>query len=268
MQVFELIRPTTVPPVPIVLSVPHCGTEFPSSLKDEFVPELIEAPDDTDWFVHQLYDFAPAMGITLIHARYSRWVIDLNRDPDGAPLYSDGRIITGLCPTTTFIGEPLYRDRRTAVAEEEIKSRREAYFDPYHQKIEEELNMLKKRFGTVLMWDCHSIRQVVPSIQKEKFPDLILGNADGKSASAQFIDTTVNVLSKSGYSFSHNHPFKGGYITRQFGKPEKVIHALQLEMTKVNYMDDSETLYHEQRAGTMATLLKKCFHELIGALHK
>ena len=267
MQVFEVIRPT-VKPVPIVLSVPHSGTEFPPSLIEEFVPELIEKPDDTDWFVHQLYDFAPAMGITLVHALYSRWVIDLNRDPDGAPLYSDGRLITGLCPTTSFIGEPLYRDRRTAVPEDEIKRRREEYFDPYHEKLGEELNTLKQQFGTVLLWDCHSIRQVVPSIQKEKFPDLILGNADGRSASAQIIEAAVKVLSNSRYSFNHNHPFKGGFITRHFGQPEKGIHALQLEMTKLNYMDDSETSYHEQRAGTMATLLKTCFHDLIGELHK
>jgi N-formylglutamate deformylase len=267
MQVFEVIRPTDKP-VPIVLSIPHCGTEFPASLKDEFVPELIEKPDDTDWFVHRLYDFAPAMGITLVHARYSRWVIDLNRDPEGAPLYSDGRLITGLCPTTTFVGEPLYRDRRTAVAENEIKRRREAYFDPYHQKLGDELTVLKQRFGSVLLWDCHSIRQVVPSIQKDKFPDIILGNSDGRSASAHLIETTVKVLGNSRYSFSHNHPFKGGYITRHFGQPERGIHALQLEMTKLNYMDDSETSYHEQRAGTMANLLKTCFHELIGALRK
>jgi N-formylglutamate deformylase len=267
MEVFDVIRPT-VTPVPIVLSVPHCGTEFPSSLRDEFVTELIEQPDDTDWFVHQLYGFAPAMGITIIHARYSRWVIDLNRDPDGAPLYADGRIITSLCPTTTFMGEPLYRDRRTAVSEEEIKRRRESYFDPYHQKLGEELSTLKQKFGTVLLWDCHSIRAVVPSIQKEKFPDLILGNADGLSASPQIIETAVSVLSRSKYSFSHNHPFKGGYITRHFGRPKKGIHALQLEMTKLNYMDDSETSYYEQKASTIATLLQACFHELIGALRK
>jgi N-formylglutamate deformylase len=267
MNVFEVIRPTAAP-VPLVLSVPHCGVEFPPLLIEEFVPALIEQPDDTDWFVHRLYDFAPAMGITLVHARYSRWVIDLNRDPDGAPLYSDGRLITGLCPTTTFLGEPLYRDRRTEVSEDEIKRRRETYFDPYHQQLGEELNALKQEFGTALLWDCHSIRQVVPSIQKEKFPDLILGDADGKSASASLIDVSVKVLGESKYSFNHNHPFKGGYITRHFGQPQNGIHALQLEMTKLNYMDDSETSYHWQRAGAMATLLKRCFHELIGALHK
>ncbi|MBL7877397.1 MAG: N-formylglutamate amidohydrolase, partial [Cyclobacteriaceae bacterium] len=73
---------------PILISVPHCGTRFPDELKDQYKPALINAPDDTDWFVDILYDFAPALGITMIMANYSRWVIDLNRDPHSKPLYS------------------------------------------------------------------------------------------------------------------------------------------------------------------------------------
>ena len=95
--------------VPIIVSVPHCGTLFPDELKQEYKAELISAPDDTDWFVDQLYDFSIDMGITMIKSAYSRWVIDLNRDRHSHPLYTDGRIITGLCPVTTFLGEPLYR---------------------------------------------------------------------------------------------------------------------------------------------------------------
>jgi len=62
-------------------------------------------PTTHDWFVHQLYDFAPSMGMTLIAAKYSRWVVDLNRDPQSKPLYTDGRIITALCPTP-FLASP------------------------------------------------------------------------------------------------------------------------------------------------------------------
>jgi len=265
MEGFKVIQPTATA-VPVVLSVPHCGTEFPESLVPDYVPELIKKPDDTDWFVHKLYDFAPAMGITLIHATLSRWVIDLNRDPDGKPLYSDGRLITGLCPTTTFIGEPLYRDRRTVVDAKEVQRRHDLYFEPYHNRLQRELIGLKEKFGSALLWDCHSIRQVVPSIQQDKFPDLILGDADKTSASKELIKTAVSVLGNSTYSFSHNRPFKGGYITRRFGRPAEGVHALQLEMTKVNYLDDRENNYDAQRAGTMAVLLKKCLRELIGIL--
>lgn len=261
MSPFHVIAPTAER-VPIVLSVPHCGVEFPEEVKSEYKAALIQAPDDTDWFVHQLYDFAPAIGITMIHAVYSRWVIDLNRDPQSKPLYTDGRIITALCPATTFFGEPIYTDEREKVEDEEVSRRVERYYNPYHQKIQELVDELREKFGKVLLWDCHSIRQVVPTIRHEKFPDLILGDADGTSASPGLIETAIHALEGNGYEVSHNHPFKGGYITRHFGRPTENQHALQLEMTKVNYMDDTETRYDATRANAMREVLKKMLGNL------
>jgi N-formylglutamate amidohydrolase len=246
--------------------VPHCGTDFPPELIDQFKSDLRSAPDDTDWLVHQLYDFGPQMGITLIHATFSRWVIDLNRDPESKPLYTDGRIITAICPTTNFFGEKLYQDERAEVAQTEVGRRLDAYYWPYHRQVQLLLDDLKKQFGHALLWDCHSIRQIVPTIHKEKFPDLILGDVDGTSASPGLIEETLSVLDHSGYVVSHNHPFKGGYITRHFGKPSVGQHALQLEMTKVNYMDDQEQSYHQERAGKMRALLKNVFERLINQL--
>src|SRR5690606_20442759 len=112
-------------------------------------------------------------------------------------------------------------------------------------------------FGTVLLWECHSIRQVVPTINKEKFPDLILGDADGTSASAEISQTALQTLKGGTYGVNHNHPFKGGYITRQLCNPANKEYALQLEMAKVNYMDDSEKQYDEPRAEKMRKLLRK-----------
>lgn len=248
--------------VPIVLSIPHCGTLFPDELKDQYKSDLIQAPDDTDWFVDQLYNFAPAIGITMISATYSRWVIDLNRDPKSKPLYTDGRIITGLCPTTNFLGRPIYKDHRIEVDHLEVARRLECYYQPYHKKIQELLNDLKDEFGKVLLWDCHSIRQVVKTIQPEKFPDLILGDADGTSASPGIIETALSVLDHGTYSVSHNYPFKGGAITRHFGRPSENQHALQLEMTKVHYMDGSEKRYDYERAEKMRLLLSSTLAKL------
>lgn len=252
--------------VPILLSVPHCGTEFPAELRNEYEPHHLQQPDDTDWFVHRLYDFAPDLGITLLSANYSRLVIDLNRNPTEQPLYHDGRLITGLCPTTTFLGEPLYRDKRKQVDAREVQRRLANYFHPYHTQLQSLLDGIKKRHGKVLLWDCHSIRKSVPSIHKEDFPDLILGDADGTSASPGIIECALGVLDHSSYAIRHNFPFKGGFITRNFGKPASGQHALQLEMTKVNYMDDSETKYDEARAEKMRTLLKDVFQKLIEQL--
>lgn len=262
MQSYTVLEHTSKE-VPIILSVPHCGTNFPDELRSEYKSALIEAPDDTDWFVHKLYDFGMEMGITMIHANYSRWVIDLNRDPESKPLYSDGRIITALCPTTTFFGENIYADNREEVKSEEVRRRVETYYNPYHQKLTALIAEKKRKFGKVLLWDCHSIRQEVPTIHKEKFPDLILGDADGASCSSELIEATVASLQKSEYSFSHNHPFKGGYITRHFGKPNQNVYALQLEMSKCMYMDDGEENYHNSRAHQMRTLLKSTLELMI-----
>lgn len=260
------VRLPIVARVPIVLSIPHCGTEFPPDLRNEFEPKLIQAPDDTDWFVDRLYDFAPSLGITMISAVLSRWVIDLNRHPESRPLYTDGRIITDLCPATTFLGQPLYKDERKEVGTDEVQRRIQLYFKPYHEKLSQQLTELKSEFRKVLLWDCHSIRQLVPTIQKEKFPDLILGSADGRSAGERLIEIALKNLAVSDYSLQHNHPFKGGYITRHYGDADQEQHALQLEMSKINYMDDGEKQYHPDRAEKMAVLLLNTLSELGKAL--
>jgi N-formylglutamate amidohydrolase len=262
MELYNFTEPTANR-VPILLSVPHCGTIIPEPLKSQYKPEKTEFIDDTDWFVHDLYNFAPAMGITLLSANISRWVIDLNRHPQSKPLYSDGRVITGLCPTTDFLGSNLYVDDRSEVSAHDVEHRVKNYYEPYHQKIQSTLQDLKAEFGKALLWDCHSIRQFVPSIRPEKFPDLILGDADGTSASPGIIETTLRGLETSGLSVSHNTPFKGGYITREYGRPSENIHALQLEMTKVNYMDDAERSYHPERAIKIQQMLKSVFESLI-----
>ncbi len=260
------IQPATFSEVPILLSVPHCGTAFPEELIEQYKPSLALAPDDTDWFVDVLYDFVMNMGISMVSAHYSRWVIDLNRDPQSKPLYTDGRIITALCPTTTFAGEPLYLDERTQVSNDEVQRRVDLYYRPYHETIGSMLKGLKQKHGKVLLWDCHSIRQLVPTIQKEIFPDLILGDADGNSASRELIETSLGILGRGDYMLNHNHPFKGGYITRHFGKPSENQHALQLEMSKINYMDDDEKKYDKGRSDKMRTLLRRNFEELINQL--
>ncbi|MFM7431190.1 MAG: N-formylglutamate amidohydrolase, partial [Flammeovirgaceae bacterium] len=259
---YQIIEPSA-PTVPIAVSVPHCGTSFPPELIDQFNSNLAAAPDDTDWFVDRLYDFAPSMGITMITAQYSRWVVDLNRDPKSKPLYTDGRIITALCPTTDFFGTNVYADHRTEVPTDEVSRRVEKYYQPYHQKLQQLLQQVHHQFGCVLLWDCHSIRQHVPTIRKEKFPDLILGDADGTSCSKALIDTSLKNLSSADYKLQHNDPFKGGYITRAYGKPADNFFALQLEMSKVNYMDDAEKKYEPKRAEQVRLLLKQNFEELI-----
>jgi N-formylglutamate deformylase len=264
MSLFDLIQPAT-PKLPIVISVPHAGTEFPDDIRAELKPSVLP-PDDTDWFVNQLYDFATELGIPMLCARYSRWVIDLNRNPDSTPLYHDGRVLTGLCPATNFLGEPIYQDERAEVAAAEVARRKALYFEPYHQAVQSQLAATQAHFGRVLLWDCHSIRRVVPAINPEPFPDLILGSADKTSAAPALIEQALRVLGSGGYSLQHNHPFKGGYITRHFGQPARQQHALQLEMAKQVYMDDHEQVYDHQRATKIRALLSETLQALGHAL--
>lgn len=265
MQTAFQVIPPVAPKRPILVSVPHCGTAFPEEVREAYHQELIEQPDDTDWFVEQLYDFASEMGITLIHSVYSRYVIDLNRDPQSKPLYDDGRVITALVPTQTFHEEPLYVDGPPDT--DEIERRKAAYYIPYHAAVEVQLASLQESFSNVLLWEAHSIRRKVPSIRAEPFPDMILGNADMTSASPPLCSLALETLQQhwSG-SVWHNTPFKGGYLTRSFGQPARGRHALQLEMSKDLYMDEDKTVYTPARANQVREALQATLSALCDAL--
>lgn len=260
MKVFEVRKPRS-PRIPILISFPHSGHAIPDNLKADFLSSATEFIDDTDWFLPELYDFASEMGITTIQANLSRWVIDLNRNPASKPLYNDGRLITGLCTTTNFLGDPIYVEGREP-NQAEIDNRLDAYFWPYYRQIEALLEDMIAEFGCALLYDSHSIRSEVKTIQKDRFPDMVLGTADEKSADARLISITLNTLRNGPYQVEHNHPFKGGHITRYFGNPSENRHALQLERCKDLYMDEAEKGYDLEKAQIMRPVLKNMFKGL------
>lgn len=244
---------------PILVSSPHSGVAFPQEVRGSFCPEVLEHPEDTDWFVHRLYDFAPEMGMTLIHANYSRYVIDLNRDPESRSLYGDGRRETSLVPFQSFAGQSLYTREPSS---DEIQRRHRCYYQPYHQKVGQLLEELKNEFGWALLFEAHSIKDFVPSLSDKPFPSLILGNNEGKSGEASFLQKAREVLQEQSYEVSVNSPFKGGYLTRFFGKPQEDIHSLQLEMCQSLYMDEGQKAYDEKRALKMRQDLQKMIDSL------
>lgn len=264
MNLFKIIQPAT-PLVPIVISCPHVGTYIPEQLRSIYQPDKIMELDDTDWFIDKLYAFAAELGITIIAATHHRWLIDLNRNADNIPLYADGRVITSITPTTDFNGNNLYQ-KGLEPTKEDIENRIELYYQPYYKKVYSLLEDSKARFGKALLFDAHSIRKYVPGISETAFPDLILGNNDGKTASQNLSNAAKEILSASDYTFSYNQPFKGGNITRTFGDPVNNIHALQLEMAKTNYMDASERNYDTVKAGKIQVVLKKIFENFIEKL--
>ncbi|TAE69890.1 MAG: N-formylglutamate deformylase [Bacteroidetes bacterium] len=259
MLPYTIIEPKTNK-VPILLSIPHVGTFFPDNIKKDIKPEKINTIDDTDFDLDKLYSFVSEMGVTIIKANYHRWVIDLNRTPDSQPLYRDGRVITDLVPFTDFLGDSLYL--QNTPDKQEIENRKQQYFYPYHQKIQEILDKFVAEFGKSMLYDAHSIRRYVPSIRKEAFSDIILGDNDETSADKKLIEIAVKHLSKN-YSFTHNTPFKGGFITRNFGNPLQNIHALQVERSKDIYMNDQETQYSPEKAAKLQVDLKNMFQNFI-----
>ena len=185
-----------------------------------------------------LYDFAGALGATIVRTKLSRALIDVNRDPSGASLYP-GQATTELCPTTTFDGEPLYRAGQAPDAAE-IAERRRLYFEPYHATLSAEIAALRQRFGRVALFDAHSIRSRVPRLFEGELPVFNLGANSGRSCDPALRGAVGAILGASGESHVVDGRFKGGWITRSFGRPHEGVHALQLELACRAYMREPE----------------------------
>jgi N-formylglutamate deformylase len=218
---------------PLLIDVPHAGTYVPPELRAALTPEAQTLPD-TDWHVHLLYQFALEAGAGLMMATHSRYVVDLNRDPGDTVLYP-GADNTELCPTRTFSQESIYRDG----AAPDVVARRENYWAPYHRELAAALEAVKARHGYAILLDAHSIRSQVPRFFAGRLPDLNLGTADDASCAPGLQAAAMGVLaSAQGFSAVLNGRFKGGYITRRYGRPEQGVHALQLEIAQACYMDE------------------------------
>ena len=218
---------------------------------------------DTDWHVRQLYEFAEGLGATVIAARYSRYVVDLNRASTDESLY-DGQVATGLCPQKTFDGDAIYRDGEGVTAEEQ-QARVTDYWQPYHDRIAELLAGARERFGYALLWDAHSIPSEVPRLFDGRLPALNIGTNDGRSCAGSITRAVTGIASGSGYSTVVDGRFRGGHITRHFGAPQDNVHAIQLELSQRNYMDEIELGYDAERAARLAVTIEAMLRAFLSA---
>jgi N-formylglutamate deformylase len=258
MQTFEFTEGST----PLLISMPHCGTGLPDDLAAAMTPAGLEV-GDTDWHVEKLYDFAASMGASVIQPHYSRYVIDLNRAPDDSNLYP-GANSTGLCPTSSFADQPLYREGCAPDADE-IARRLATWWRPYHEALQAELARLKQQHGIALLFDAHSIRSVVPRFFEGQLPDLNIGTASGSSCAPSMLSAVELVLGEQqDYSYVIDQRFKGGYITRAYGQPDLGIHSLQLELSQRNYMEEPLPFnYLPEQAAQLQPLLRRLIQRLI-----
>ncbi|WP_053570886.1 N-formylglutamate deformylase [Caballeronia cordobensis] len=240
--------------IPLLISIPHLGTEIPADVRSQLTDAASETAD-TDWHLDRLYDFALRAGASMLGARYSRYVIDLNRPASGESLYP-GQTTTGLCPTETFRGVPLYRDGG-GPQPREVQRRLEAYWKPYHAKLREELDRLRAEFGAMLLWEAHSIASVLPRLFEGKLPDLNIGTNSGASCDGAVVEAIAGALDGQPYSWVVDGRFKGGYITRAYGQPDDGIHAVQLEMCQSTYMDeDAPFAYRKELADAVQPVVE------------
>ncbi|MER9653652.1 N-formylglutamate deformylase [Mesorhizobium sp. M0152] len=221
---------------PLLVSIPHTGIDL-AGLESRLVSPWLGSRD-CDWWIDKLYDFAAGLGATVVHTAISRTVIDVNRDPSGASLYP-GQATTGLCPTETFDGDPLYREGEEP-GPSEIDERREKYFVPYHAALQAEIDRLRALHGKIVLYDCHSIRSVLPRLFEGTLPVFNLGTNDGKSADPALQAMIGQIMAETGETSVVNGRFKGGWITRHFGQPQQGVHALQMELSNRGYMREPE----------------------------
>ena len=252
---------------PLVVSIPHAGLDllhFETAYVDPWL-----ARKDADWWLGELYDFVAPLGATVVSTRLSRSIIDVNRDPSGASLYP-GQATTELVPTTTFDGEPLYRAGLAPDAAD-IADRRRLYFDPYHAALGEEIGRLRQKHRRVALFDAHSIRSVVPRLFDGELPVFNLGTNSGASCAPRLRETIGAVLATSGQTSVVDGRFKGGWITRAFGRPSEGVEAVQLELACRAYMHEPErpapanwpTPIDERRAAPTRATIKRVLEAIL-----
>jgi N-formylglutamate deformylase len=235
--------------------MPHVGTFVPHSVGRQLTDCAVRRPD-TDWHLPRLYDFVAELGATVIQATHSRYVVDLNRPPDGSNLYP-GRDTPRLCPIDTFHSEPLYRAGEPDT--DEIARRVEKVWRPYHRRLSAELERVRGEHGIAMLWDAHSIVSVAPRLFEGRLADFNLGTADGASCDPELAASLAAALSRhAGYTSVLNGRFKGGYITRHYGSPARGIHAVQLEMAEAPYMDETPPYtFRPERAQAVRQILRE-----------
>jgi N-formylglutamate deformylase len=246
---------------PLLLSIPHMGTYLPASVSDRLTAEARTVPD-SDWHLDRLYGFARELGASVLMATHSRYVIDLNRPPDNANLYP-GQDTTGLCPVDTFDKTPVYANG-IGPDDAEIALRRDAVWHPYHAALAQEIERLRAEHGTMGLWEAHSIRSVLPRFFPGKLTDFNLGTANGASCDAGLADSLLELaLAVPDHTAILNGRFKGGYITRQYGAPERGVHAMQLELTQSSYMSETYPFGYEE---TLATRIQPTLRAMLSTM--
>lgn len=210
--------------LPVVASLPHGGTHVPV----RFARNLLQPAGQlwSDWHTAELYDFLPAMGVTTVAARWSRFVADVNRPPDRPPF---APFWTGIVASTTTDGRPLYRPEPT---EEELAERIRCAWWPFHAAVDRVLAAALTRSDRVLLLDLHSFGMPAPA-------DVVLGDRHGRSLRPTAAQGIAAAFTQAGFEVAWNEPFAGGWTVQRLADRAEV-DAVQIELSQHAYLPSAD----------------------------
>jgi N-formylglutamate amidohydrolase len=257
---FEVIEPGELD-CPIVFSSPHSGRFYPERFLSAARLNPFELRRSEDAFVDLLLKPAAESGVPLIHARFPRAYLDVNREPyeldprliegplPGFANTSSMRVAAGLgaIPRIVADGQDIYR-RRLPVAE--AFERIEALHKPFHACLRRFIQRARAAFGVALLVDWHSMPSGDASGGRPT-PDFVLGDRFATSCAPRIVDAVEALLRRKGFSVSRNKPYAGGFITESYGNPAEGMQALQIEASRALYMDE-RTLIPNARFKSLA----------------
>lgn len=225
MELFTIHVPKATP-VPLVANLPHSGMFVPDDIAAQFTSEHLQSLPNTDWHLDKLYQALPALGITVLQATHSRYVVDLNRQVK-EPLF--GSFWTSVVPEQTAFGKPIYQ---TQPSSEHIQERVQKFYIPYHEQLKIILQEKIDEFGKVYLLDLHSFFGLITD-------EIDLGNGKGKTCSELFISSVEQRFLSKGYQVVKNKKFTGGYITRHYSQMPGV-ETLQIEVRYPVYLKENQ----------------------------
>ena len=267
------VTPAMAPAAPVLFASPHSGSHYPASMQDALCVPLIDVRRTEDAFIDELFAGAPALGASLVAARYGRSVVDLNRDPHelDAAMFHDGpprpcalptaRVEAGLgcLPRVGASGEAIYA---RLLSRAEGEERLVHIHDAYHQHLSAELEALRRAHGHALLIDCHSMPSLQPG--RRTLTDIVLGDRFGSSADPRLMARIERSFRAQGFTVARNAPYAGGYTTRRYGRPRRGIHALQVEINRGLYMDE-QRITRASGYGALKDALQQVMADIVEA---
>ncbi len=247
---FSLTEPASGE-TPVIVEVPHAGLLVPPPYLALLAAPARSLGRDADLYVDELYAEAPSVGATLLVARTSRYVVDLNRaetdwdehavacDPPPGARGAAPRMPRGLVWRLTADGEPALTRPLTR---EELDARIATIHRPYHAALQRAIDAKKKRFGLAVVLAGHSMpshARTVDGARGGPRADVVPGSQGRTTAAARFIDAVDERARAAGLGVRHDDPYRGGFTTRHYGRPLDDVHVVQVELARRLYMDET-----------------------------